>query len=268
MSVTPLISVILPTYNPSDYILKCFSSLELQELDSCKFEVLVLLNGDEHPYKEWLQKELDSCNFKSKLFYTDIKGVSNARNIGLDNAQGEYIAFIDDDDYISSNYLSELYKVASEDVISVCEVEAFGDNNTSFFLHRYLEKYSSQYIDNLFRFRSILSVPWGKLIPKRLIGNKRFEVGITNGEDALFITSCTAGVYRLACAKNAVYFVRMRSGSASRKKIPFGHLCKNTVILLCQYVKVYISNPRNYDLKLFIARLPGVIKNFVVLLRN
>ena len=68
MSVTPLISVILPTYNPSDYILKCFSSLELQELDSCKFEVLVLLNGDEHPYKEWLQKELDSCNFKSKLF--------------------------------------------------------------------------------------------------------------------------------------------------------------------------------------------------------
>lgn len=262
--ISPKITVIIPTYNPQNYILDCFESLEKQTFSD--YEVLVILNGEEHPYEEYLQCKLNSYSFRAKLFYSKVKGVSIARNIGLDKAQGEYIAFIDDDDYVPSNYLSELYKIAKDDAISICNVTAFGDKNSSFFLHDYLQKYSFVYTEDLYKFRSILSVPWAKLIPRKLIGCHRFKVGITNGEDALFVTSCTAGMHRLYCTKATTYFVRMRNGSASRRKIPLGHLCKNTVLLFGQYVKVYFSSPRQYDLKLFMARLPGVIKNFVVLL--
>ena len=126
MTGKPIISVILPTYNPTDYIFKCIESLEMQDLDACKFEVLVILNGDEHPYKEWIETKLQQCSFGYSLLYVPQKGVSIARNIGLDKAQGEYIAFIDDDDYVPSNYLSELYKIAKDDAISICNVTAFG----------------------------------------------------------------------------------------------------------------------------------------------
>ena len=108
--ISPKITVIIPTYNPQNYILDCFESLEKQTFSD--YEVLVILNGEEHPYEEYLQCKLNSYSFRAKLFYSKVKGVSIARNIGLDKAQGEYIAFIDDDDYVPSNYLSELYKIA------------------------------------------------------------------------------------------------------------------------------------------------------------
>lgn len=268
MSNSPLISVILPTSNPSDYIFDCLKSLNQQDFSFNDFEVLIILNGEEHPYKEILSAKLYEYSFNYSLIYSVNKGVSIARNIGLDNARGNYIAFIDDDDYISTNYLSELYRIASNDSIAICEVVAFGDKSSCFFLNNYLQKCQEIVVVDLFRFRSILSVPWAKLIPRSAIGNTRFKNGITNGEDALFVTSCTADINRLCCTKIASYYVRMRDGSASRKKIPFIHLCQNTILLLYEYAKVYISNPHNYSMKLFAARFPGVIKNFIILLRN
>ena len=62
---------------------------------------------------------------KYKLLYTEISGVSNARNIGLDNASGEYVCFIDDDDMISNNYLKELYAIAAVDSLVVTNVLTF-----------------------------------------------------------------------------------------------------------------------------------------------
>lgn len=264
----PLISVILPTYNPSDYIFDCFRSLNQQDFSFDNFEVIIVLNGDKYPYKEMLADKLHEYSFNYNLIYSENKGVSIARNIGLDYSKGDYIAFIDDDDYVSDNYLSDLYRIANDESIAVCEVVAFGNKSSSFFLDNYLHKHHENVIFELARFRSILSVPWAKLIPRSVIGMTRFKVGITNGEDALFVTSCTAGIKYLCCSKKASYYVRMREGSASRRKVSFVHLCHNTVLLLYEYLKVFMSKPHSYSVKLFAARFPGVIKNFFILLNN
>lgn len=270
MSNKPFISVILPTYKPSDYIFDCLTSLNQQDFPFNDFEILIILNGEEHPYKEILAAKLQEYSFNYNFIYSVNKGVSIARNIGLDYAKGDYIAFVDDDDYVSKNYLSELYRIASNDSIAICEVIAFDFKSSSFFLNRYLSKYDNDngIFFDLYKFRSILSVPWAKLIPQNAIGVTRFKEGITNGEDSLFVTSCTKNIKRLCYTKTTSYYVRMRDGSASRKKIALLHLCKNTIVLLYEYTKVYISHPYNYSLKLFAARFPGVIKNFVVLLKN
>jgi len=100
---TDLISVIIPSYKPDNYIYRCLESVARQDIDKQRYEVIIVLNGCNEPYytdiKLFLQQKFQGI--KTLLLQTDVAGVSNARNIGLDNAQGEYISFIDDDDWVS-----------------------------------------------------------------------------------------------------------------------------------------------------------------------
>ena len=84
------ISVIIPTYSPSDYIQECLNSIACQTLEYVAFEVIIILNGPRDPYWKYLDDLLKTYTFCSRLLYTDILGVSNARNIGLKHARGEY----------------------------------------------------------------------------------------------------------------------------------------------------------------------------------
>ena len=85
------ISVIIPTHKPQRYIEVCLRSLDAQTLDKNRYEVLIILNGEKEPYYSTIQHLLDSYELNGRLLYTDVAGVSNARNIGLDNAEGNYI---------------------------------------------------------------------------------------------------------------------------------------------------------------------------------
>ena len=108
------VSVIIPTYSPGEYIYNCLTSIVNQTLLSADYEVLVILNGPKAPFYSQLEEFIAShpeCHFR--LMYSDVASVSNARNIGLDKAKGEYIAFIDDDDIISPYYLEGLLAVSS-----------------------------------------------------------------------------------------------------------------------------------------------------------
>ena len=90
MSLIP-ISVIIPTYKPKDYLWECLDSLSCQTIEKSKFEVLIILNGCNEPYNTQIIKYIESQqNVQWRLFQTDEPGVSNARNIGLDKAEGEY----------------------------------------------------------------------------------------------------------------------------------------------------------------------------------
>lgn len=120
------ISVIIPSYKPQSYIWECLDSLCRQTFPKNDFEVILVLNGCKEPYesqiKEYISKHPD---IHWRYFQTDQGGVSNARNIGLDAAKGEYITFVDDDDYVSGVYLKELYKKAGMNVISASNTVAY-----------------------------------------------------------------------------------------------------------------------------------------------
>lgn len=100
------ISVIIPTYKPQSYLWECLDSLRNQTFPKSDFEIFLILNGCKDPYQSQIENYLlihEICNLR--LIQTDQLGVSNARNIGLDCANGDYITFIDDDDYVSPYYL-------------------------------------------------------------------------------------------------------------------------------------------------------------------
>jgi len=262
------ISVIIPSFSPSFYIQDCLNSISNQTFGYDEFEVLIVLNGPKEPYWEYLNNLLGTYTFCYRLLYSDIPSVSNARNMGLKYASGEYIAFVDDDDYVSNSYLSDLYKLASKNAIVVCNVHSFNNiKEQSFFLNEWLKNHNFQDTSDFCRYRSILSVPWAKLIPRTAIGNHSFDMRFTNGEDALFITSITNSIKKLRFT-NTYYYVRIRHGSASRKKVNISSLCKDTILLILEYIHIYFNDWRNYNFSLFVYRIPGVIKNFFILLNN
>ena len=104
------ISVIVPTYKPQTYLWECLDSIYNQTFPKTDYELVLVLNGCNEPYntqiKEWLSKHED---LQVQYFQIDEGGVSNARNIALNNAKGKYVTFIDDDDLISFSFLEELY---------------------------------------------------------------------------------------------------------------------------------------------------------------
>ena len=141
MAVEMKISVIIPSYKPKGYLWECLESLYNQTFPSNDFEILLVLNGCCEPYKSQIEEFLkgkDMCNVC--LIQTNQLGVSNARNIGLDRAKGDYITFIDDDDYVSPSYLEELYEKALPDTISLCYPYAFNDGSPEIQLPYYNHK--------------------------------------------------------------------------------------------------------------------------------
>lgn len=265
-----MISVIIPSYKPEDYIYECLDSVTNQTLECHEYEIIVILNGTKEPYYNSLL-DYSRQYINIKILYEEIGNVSNARNAGLKVAKGDYICFIDDDDIISSNYLEKLLEVSSNNVIGVSNVHSFTESienwNDNFFACKVIQRQS--YRKSFFMNRSILSFPVAKLIHKDIINNHFFDLRFKNGEDALFITSITDRLSHIEFTSNdAIYYVRERKGSASRKKIKKTKLVCDSALLIIEYIKIYLHHPFKYSFLLFASRIPGVLKNAYVLSKN
>lgn len=270
----PDITIIIPTYRPGDYIFDCLASIKAQTFPHGRFETIIVLNGCDAPYRDSLRRfisgEMEGMDVS--LQQTDRPGVSNARNIGLELACGEYVAFVDDDDRLDPDYLEQLHALAVPGRMVFSEIASFGpDPSKGFFLDGWLRKSlaRSEFSDiPLYRLRSILSVPFGKLIPVDMIGRRRFDTRFANGEDALFITQLTDRLKSVACAPQTRYNVRIRPGSASRRRIPLREILSGSFGLWGAYAASFMRNPGGYDLRLFLCRFPGVMKNALSLFKN
>ena len=102
----PLISVIVPFYNVEKYILQCASSLTKQT-----YRNLELIFVDDGSQDESMKKMQSIKDKRIKIVHQDNSGVSSARNVGLDLATGEYVVFVDADDYVANDYIEYLYNL-------------------------------------------------------------------------------------------------------------------------------------------------------------
>lgn len=259
-----IISVIIPTYKPGDYIWDCFESLQHQICSLDNFEVIVVLNGDKEPYYEKIENYLRNSKLHYKLISTYEKGVSNARNIGLDNAKGEYITFLDDDDKISPHFLLELYNVSNNGAISLSNLIAFDERNQQI-LPDYISdvfKYNcNKEIKNIMQVRSYFSSPCAKLISRDIIGNRRFNKKYSIGEDGLFMLLISDRFKKFAfTSPNAVYYRRVRIESASSNNIPKLKKIKNSLCIAKEYTLIWLENIKGYNFFFIISRYMAEVK--------
>ena len=108
---TPLISVIVPVYRVEKYLERCVKSILSQTYKNLE----VILVDDGSP--DQCPAICDACAEKDarvKVIHQENKGLSGARNAGIDAASGEYLAFVDSDDYVSPHFIEELYQLLQD----------------------------------------------------------------------------------------------------------------------------------------------------------
>lgn len=263
-----MIDVIIPTYKPDKYLFDCLFSLKNQSLSCDFFSVKIILNGAKDPYfdniKIWVDElELNNCN----IFYTYDKGVSVARNYGLELSNSQYICFVDDDDILSSNYLEVLLENSSESTIAVANTLSFY-NDISEKRRDYLSIIESKNSNSIIKYRRFLSNSCSKMIPRKLIDNVRFNNLIHNGEDSLFMFEISNNIknINMVCL-SCVYYRRLRFSSLSRSQYGLKKRFKMMFMLGFFYLKIYFKNPFKYSLLLLLTRILAVSKRFIFILK-
>ena len=109
----PKVSIIVPIYNVEMYIEKCLETLVNQTLKD--IEIILVNDGSKDSSAEIAKKYLEK--YPEKIIYLEKEngGLSDSRNYGLPHAKGEYIAFLDSDDYVEENMYEEMYELAKKE---------------------------------------------------------------------------------------------------------------------------------------------------------
>ena len=106
---TPSISVIVPIYNSDKYLQRCIDSILSQDFED--FELLLIDDGSTDNSGDICDKYAEK-DMRVRVFHKKNGGVSSARNLGIENAKGEWVVFIDSDDWVDITMLEKLYKNA------------------------------------------------------------------------------------------------------------------------------------------------------------
>ena len=226
----PIISIIIPVHNVALYLRQCIQSITSQEGN---IEVILVDDGspDESPSicDEYAQKDN-----RIHVIHKQNGGVSSARNAGLDTAQGEWIWFVDGDDYIADNVLKRIYqeiqKYPHADLIQMGMNYLYDDNR--------LVTQRIELIDNLKKNKFLLqhiTYHNHRLLFKREIIKKnqlRFTQGLRVAEDQEFQLK-----YMMLCKTPiqipiSAYIYRQREGSATHDSNTSIRIVNNTFVVL------------------------------------
>ena len=261
------ISVVIPTYKPQEYIFECIESLHSQTFDKTQFEILIVLNGCNQPFYSVIENYMLGKNtlWNYKLIQTDKGGVSNARNIGLKSAIGEYVCFLDDDDVISKNYLEDLYKNSSPNTIALSNAMSFtdtiGDTQSYYISNAYNALMNVEKL-SINKARSFFSGPVYKLIHRSILEGVLFNEKFTNGEDSLFMFEISKRISSVRlCSPETIYYRRIRNNSATTRKRCLGERVINSLKLSVEYSKIYFRDPLQYNFWFYLTRMLATIKN-------
>ena len=106
------VSVIVPVYNSAEYIGATLDSIINQDFSG--FELIIVDDGSTDDSLEIIEEKLSKSTLSYEIIHQENSGVSSARNRGIENASGEYLVFVDSDDYITGNHLSQLYNCETD----------------------------------------------------------------------------------------------------------------------------------------------------------
>lgn len=218
------ISIIVPVYNAENYLRRCIDSILEQTYTN--FELLLINDGSTDGSAKILE-EVKESDSRIRIVHKKNEGVSATRNLGLKLATGDYITFIDSDDFVDKLYLEVLYKSLTENDADIASgnFASFNEERQTFLFfttdETYFEKvYSPQeWLDqennprhNLFL--TVIFTPF-KLYKRELWENIEYPVGRVREDDAI-IHKLYLRCQRISFVNSAIYFYSQHEDSLSK----------------------------------------------------
>lgn len=182
--MAPEISIIIPAYNEEKNIARCLNSVLAQTFES--FEAICIDDGSTDNTTEII-KSFAEKDERIILLKNPDKGVSSARNFGIENAKGNYIGFVDSDDFIQPQMYEFLYRAVTENNcdFSVCKYKKTSEIEEKIFEYKTEKFHPENFIKNFDETELVFSSACTKLISKKILNDicfKNFKIG----EDTIF----------------------------------------------------------------------------------
>ena len=218
----PLISIIVPVYNVEPYLKRCFDSILAQTYTN--IEIILIDDGstDASPH---ICNEYANKDNRIKVVHKKNGGQSEARNQGIDICKGDYISFVDSDDWVEPTYIEELLDpIKKEDAdISICQLK-----RTSFFekIDTPQEKHYQYYtpydaIRRLFVQKEVSFIgPVCKIYKRSLFETVRFPVGKFH-EDEFIMHILFSYAKKIVCTSAVLYYYYQRADSTMGTPHPY-----------------------------------------------
>jgi len=217
------ISIIVPIYNVEEYVEKCIKSLINQTYKN--IEIILVDDGSTDSSYD-ICKKYSETDSRINLIHKENGGLSDARNVGIENATGEYITFLDSDDWLSYNYCETMIKEINEtkaDIVMCNLVNVYNDD--------YVFKNKSDYnkdiysnIQALEKFEDTINVvAVAKLYKKNLFDNLRYKVGKIH-EDEFMFHRIFFKANKIVCLDIQMYAYRQRQNSITTSRFSLKRL--------------------------------------------
>ena len=210
----PKISVIVPVYNVEPYLRECLESILVQTFDD--FELILVDDGstDNCPIicEQYAQKDN-----RVVVIHKENGGLSSARNVGIDNSCGEYISFIDSDDFVAPSFLNDMLNAIRDCDLCICYFDKFTQRSELGFASEihYVEN-EIEYLSNdecMEKMGDVtIVVAWNKLYKRNLFKNIRYPEGKIH-EDDYVIHRVLGNTSKIAIIPKRLYHYRIRTGS-------------------------------------------------------
>ena len=240
-----LISIIIPVYNAEKYLNCCIDSILAQTFTD--FELLLINDGSKDKSGAICDGYAKKDN-RVRVFHKENGGVSSARNMGLDNARGERISFVDADDWLESDFLAILFGDTSMADLTYFGCQYCYDDNsvTSYIPAEFysqdrndIEKCLGHLKDNKQNFE-YLGYTWNKLFKMSIVKEHSisFIEGLMVREDELFTLSYACHITSLRVKHNVLYNYRILDNGLTHKFKPkeeYILLIGQLTTVLCQY---------------------------------
>lgn len=242
ISNTTKVSIIVPIYQSEQYLSQCIDSIISQTFKD--FE-LILIDDGSTDKSGIICDEYQKLDSRVKVLHIQNQGVSNARNIGINTAKGEWITFVDSDDWLEATYLAAFFELnLQEDTLYVEQAQAVKSSLYKYWPAKFpstiltlnsINDYTS--LNNIL----IYGTPWGKLYNTNVIKKNKifFDRQISLHEDHCFYFEYIRHIKHINIINKSRYYYRIILNSqslSSNKKMPaydkllYAHNCLNRLM--------------------------------------
>lgn len=253
----PMISVIVPVYNTEKYLDRCIQSILAQTYSN--FELLLVDDGSTDSSGAICDRYAEQDS-RVRVFHKPNGGVSSARNLGLDNAKGEWITFVDSDDWIEYCSFDTFIKSADSDLIIASMCFEQSGNIGNFPTLGKLEYKELDYIlaENIDHY-SVCS-PCSKIFKNSIIRDSRirFNEKICFGEDSLFVKAYLLNAHSIRCVSDLCYHYQDIGDNIYHK---YSKSFKSVYKYYVEIINIYDDFERTKNVSISRNNVVGVVFN-------